>query len=404
MSDLKRLDNEVEEKYIWRVGQLIESGKYDGWKEITPIINEQWREDETKYRDESAYRKKYQAGKLMYDNVFSKMIGDEYSKEILKNKIELQKERVKLSTEKLEINRWIRESAREEMFWEQLIAEVRSSETNAIPIKKIDIIHNKRAGILDFADQHFGKDYKIYGLRDEIINEYSPEIFYDRMEHLYNETLDIIKKEGFTSIDIFSLGDTLDGFIRNSQLWTLRYGVTKSSIIYGKYIAEWLKKLSKEVVIRYHQTAGNHTELRLLDGKKGEHANENIEEVVLTIIETKNEDNPNFSIVENKTGLIFAEIAGYNHLGIHGEVKDLSQAIKDFSDIYDIKIDFIHAGHKHHSTFVNCGYRKGAIGVGSVVGSDDFSMKIKKHADASASFIIFEEGKGKVLDYTIVLN
>ena len=103
----------------------------------------------------------------------------------------------------------------------------------------------------------------------------------------------------------------------------------------------------------------------------------------MAIIEIKNENNPNFSIVKNKTGYIFAEIAGYTHLGIHGEVKDLPQALKDFSDIYDVKIDYIHAGHKHHSTFVNCGYRKGAIGVGSIVGSDDFSMKIKKQADAT---------------------
>lgn len=401
---LKRKDGENERQYLWRVGQYIDSGKFQNWKEITPIINKEWRDDESDYKEESAYRKAYQYSKAFYEDVFSHMISDEYANEILKNKFELEKERVKLSTDKLEINRWIRESAREEMFWENLIKEVRSNNTNPVPIQQINIIHNKRAGILDFADQHFGKKYKIYGLRNEVINEYSPEIFYDRMERLFNETLEIIKKEQLNSIDIFSLGDTLDGFIRNSQLWTLRYGVTKSSIIYGKYIAEWLKKLSEFVVIRYHQTSGNHTELRLLDGKKGEHANENIEEVVLTIIEIKNENNPNFSIIKNKTGYIFANIAGYTHLGIHGEVKDLSQALKDFSDIYDVKIDYIHAGHKHHGAFVNCGYRKGAIMVGSIVGSDDFSMKIKKQADATASFLIFEEGKGKVLDYTIVLN
>ena len=102
--------------------------------------------------------------------------------------------------------------------------------------------------------------------------------FMKEMEILFNKVLEIIQKENFTDIDIFSLGDTLDGFIRNSQLWTLRYGVTKSSIIYGKYIAEWLKRLSEFVVVRYHQTAGNHTELRLLDGRKGEHAKK-IEEV-----------------------------------------------------------------------------------------------------------------------------
>jgi len=48
--------------------------------------------------------------------------------------------------------------------------------------------------------------------------------------------------------------------------------------------------------------------------------------------------------------------------------------------------------------------RKGVISVGSIVGSDDFSIKIRKTADATASFVVFEEDKGKVCEYTIVLN
>ena len=241
-------------------------------------------------------------------------------------------------------------------------------------------------------------------MRDEIINQYNPEIFYERMNILMAEVLEIVRKENLTHIPVFSLGDALEGFIRHSQLWTLRYGVVDSAKIYGKYMGKWLRELSKKVVIEYHQTGGNHTELRLLDGRKGEHLNDNIEKIIADYIEIINEDNPNFSMVENKTGFIFDNIAGFNILGIHGEERDLSQAIKDFSDIYNVKVDYIVGGHKHHSMFINCGVRRGVIGVGGIIGSDDFSMKIKKSADATASFVIFEEGKGKVQEYTIVLN
>lgn len=319
-------------------------------------------------------------------------------------KWELQKERYKIQTEKLELNRWLRENARDELFMEKIIEAIRDSNEPLPPIQPIEIIHNKRCGSLSFADAHFGKDYTIYGLKNEIINQYNPEIFCQRMELLMAETMEIIKKENLTHISVYSLGDTLDGYLRSSQIWTLRYGVVDSANIYGKYIGKWLRELSKEVVVEYHQTCGNHTELRLLDGRKGEHLNDNIEKIIAGYIEIINEGNPNFSIVENKTGFIFDNLAGFNILGIHGEVKDLSQAIKDFSDIYDIKVDYIFSGHKHHTTFVNCGIRRGAIGIGSIIGSDDFSMKIKKSADATASFVIFEEGKGKVQEYTIVLN
>ena len=60
--------------------------------------------------------------------------------------------------------------------------------------------------------------------------------------------------------------------------------------------------------------------------------------------------------------------------------------------------------NKHHHTYKNCGVRKGVIGVGSIVGSDDFSMKIRKTADPSALFTVFEEGKGKVCEYIFKLN
>lgn len=162
--------------------------------------------------------------------------------------------------------------------------------------------------------------------------------------------------------------------------------------------------LSHKVNITYHQTDGNHDEFRLLDGKKNEHLCESAGKIVKNNIILRNQNNPNFKLIENKTGLIFDNIVGYNILGVHGEVPDLSKSIKDFSDIYDIKIDYIFGGHKHHSNFTNCGVRRGSIGVGSIVGSDDFSMRLRKAADATASFVIFEEGKGKTDEHTFVLN
>ena len=319
-------------------------------------------------------------------------------------KITLQKERVKVQTEKLEYARWLREDARDEMFMEKVIAAIKSTDTDCSEITPISLIKNNIEHGLFLADAHFGKEFRVYGLRDEIINEYGPEIFYERMELILSETLDYIKKNNVTLLKVFNLGDTLDGFIRHSQIWTLRYGVVDSAIIYAKYMGSWLKRLSNDVIVEYHPTSGNHTELRLLDGKKGEHHCDNIDGVVNEIIYLKNEGNPNFSLVENKTKLIFTQMAGYSLLGAHGELKNPAQAIKDFADIYDTKLDFITVGHKHHGFFVNCGYRKQVLGIGSIVGSDDFSMTLRKRADATANIIAFEVGKGKVNDKTIVLN
>lgn len=374
------------------------------WTELADILNKELVDDESEYLGESAYRKKYQQAKAFYNEVFSKMVSDEYYDQIAEKQRTLQKTLCKVRTEKLEYNRWLREDARDELFEEKVIESIRKYSNITTPPRAIDVVHGKRAGVLAIADCHFGKEYKIYGLFNEVINEYSPEIFYSRMEQIFNETLEQIKKENLSVIHIYNLGDSVEGFIRNSQLWSLRWGVIDSATIFGNYMGNWLKALSNKVSIVYHQTDGNHDELRLLDGKKGQHLCESAGKVVKNCIILKNEGNPNFRYVENKTGLIFDNVCGYNILGIHGEVKNLSQAIMEFDNIYDTKISYLIAGHKHHNEFKNCGVKKGCIGVGSIIGSDEFSMAIRQCADATASFLVFEEGKGKVDEHTYVLN
>lgn len=403
---LKKDSNESNLQYIWRLCSLKDAGiiKHT-WPELTDILNHELSDKKERLDyTESTYRKKYQQAKAFYDEVFSKMVSDEYYDQISNERRELQKERWKLQSEKLEYNRWLRENARDELFEEKVINAIREYSVNSNPPPKAIVHkHNDIGGVLCISDIHFGKQFKIYGLHNEIINEYSPEIFYSRMEQVYNDALEQIQKYQLSEIHIYNLGDHVDGFLRNSQLWSLRWGVIDSAIIFGNYMGDWLRKLSEDVFIYYHQTDGNHDELRLLDGRKGEHLCESAGKIIKNCIKVKNENNPNFHFIENQTGLIFDEVCGYQILGIHGEVKDLTKAVRDYSDIYNVNISYLIAGHKHHID-KNCGARKGCIAVGSLMGNDDFSMQIRQTADATTSFIVFERGKGKVDEHTCILN
>ena len=111
---LERKEGESETQYIWRIGQMIDAGQIDNWKSITPTLNKELRNDETEYRDESAYRKKYQYAKMFYDEIFSKRDNDEYIKELEEQKREIQKERIKLQDERANRNKNIRVEARVE--------------------------------------------------------------------------------------------------------------------------------------------------------------------------------------------------------------------------------------------------------------------------------------------------
>jgi predicted phosphodiesterase len=328
---------------------------------------------------------------------------DNYSKELSIQKRELAKERIKLQTEKLEYSRWLREESRDELIAEKIVNAITSLPPLSIP-DVLPVVHDKREGCLIFGDEHFAVEFEILGLYGEILNSYSPEIFKSRMWDLLNQTVEIIKKEGFSKIHVFSMGDFVDGILRVGQLFKLKYGVVEGTVIYADFICNWLNELTKYVNVEFQMVHGNHSELRMLGQPKGTFKDDNMGIVVYESIKNRLANNPNFVLIKNPTGLIFSNVCGYNLLGIHGEVKNMENALKDFSNTYKTEIDFLIAGHLHHSKSETVGVNREVINVPSIIGVDVYSMSLNKTSNAGATFIIFEENKGKVQEYSIKLN
>ena len=402
MTKYKRFEGETEKQFIWRLHSLVNTKELT-WKQIGDIVNEQFRDSEEEYRDESAYRKPCQSAEAYYDEVFSKMIGTEYSDDIAKQRRELAKERVKLQTEKLEYNRWLREEARDELITEKICNAVNSLVPLDIP-EYITPVHNTRAYALVYGDEHFGVEYEIKGLFGDIINAYSPEIFEERMWDLFHQTVEIIQKENIDTLNVFNMGDFNDGILRVSQLMKLRYGVVDGTIKYADFIANWLNELTKFVRVKYQSTNGNHSELRMIGQPKGTFTEDNMGKVVTEFIKTRLKDNPNFTYIENPTGFIYAQLACNTVLGIHGEVKNMKTAIDEFSRIYNVPIQYLLAGHLHHNKTEEIGVNSEVINVGSIIGVDSYSLSLHKTANASAKLLVFEQTRGKVCEYTLKLN
>lgn len=361
-------------------------------------------------KDESSYRKWYKAYQEGYDDGINNTLGDSAILHKLEDKrLETEKIRQQAQTQRIETNRWIREQAREELFYDTVEDKMREYLSNMPKIRSVKNEHGGAIdGVLFLSDQHYGIDFKVYDLDNNILNEYSPEIFETRMETILWDTINQIDKYNLKKISIICLGDSLDGHLRNSQLIKLRWGVIDCAIKYAQYMLSWLIELSKYVNIDFYNTSGNHTELRLLDGKKGEHERENLDKVIMSIIKSGVEitKNPNINIIENNTGYVFTtlEASKYTIFGLHGETNNLESTLKDFSTMYDKKIDYIAAGHLHHCDIKLFGHRQGTLRIGSIIGCDDFSVKLRKRADANTNFMIFEKNKGLVDVHNIILN
>lgn len=407
---LQKLPHENESQYIWKVGQAKDSGLIDNtWEELTPILNTQCGISEEDFRGSSAWRKRYRVMQQAWDDVFCKQqFSESHLDDLDIKKRELTKEKIKLQTEKLEYNRWLREEARDELICERICEAIRELPPlivpNVLPANVVGRIHGKREGCLLIADPHYGVDLKITGLFGETINEYSPEIFESRMWDLLAQVIDICEKEGFTSLNVYDLGDEVDGMLRISQLFKLRYGVIESTVRYGRFITEWLNELSKHVYVKYQMVKdSNHCQLRMLNQPKNTFKDDNMSYIIAEKIMDRLENNPNFEFIQNPTGYIFDNLVGYNVFGCHGETKNMEQAIKDFSRTYGVKIDFMVGGHKHHQNSTNVGMQSDVVSAPSIIGVDDYALSLNKTSDPGATLFVLEQDKGKVMEYNIKL-
>ena len=316
---------------------------------------------------------------------------------------ELEKAKIKLQTEKLEYAKWLREEARDELITEKICNTISTLPPLNIP-EYIEPKHNTRAYALIFGDEHYGAEFELKGLFGDVINAYSPEIFEERMWDLLNQTIKLVKKENIDTLNVFSMGDFCDGVLRVSQLMKLRYGVVDGTIKYADFICNWLNELTKYVRVKFQMTNGNHTELRMLGQPKGTFTEDNMGKVVSEFIKVRLKDNVNFTYVENPTGFIYAQLAGHTLLGIHGEVKNMENAIKDFSKTYNVPIDYLLAGHLHHTKIEDVGINSEVINVPSIVGVDPYSLSLNKTSNAAGKLLVFEQTRGIVCEYRLKLN
>ena len=359
--------------------------------------------------DESAHRKKTTNYLKGYNDAKEELgTADQQLQNMIDEnkrlKREIEKELKKIQTEKLEYSKWLREEARDELISEKICNTIERLLPLEIPSSHQQT-ENSKSFSLCYSDPHYGVEFSLKGLFGEVINEYSPEIFEKRMWSLFYKVKNIIQKEGITTLNIFDFGDSIDGLLRVSQLWKLRYGVVESTIKYADFISNWLNEFTKIVHVKFQMVIdANHSQLRLLGQPKNTFKDDNLSKIIATFIRERLNRNPNFTFVENPTGMIFDTLSGYNTLGIHGEVKNMDTALKDFSRLYKVQLNYLIAGHYHHGKYEEVGQDIEVLNIPSIIGIDDYSLSLLQGANAGAKLFCFEENNGKAIEYSIKLQ
>jgi hypothetical protein len=401
--EYKRKPGESLDEYKIRLCQ--NKDLYDlRWQDISEL----WYEETSEKKSPDWFRKFWRYFNEGYQHALTSSSKEEFLDELTQKKLELQKERVKLQSEKNEINKWIREQSRSELFYEKYLDVLAKRELPKVPNYRIEYKINDNDWILNFADIHYGKEVKIYGLENEILAEYNVSIFERRMWDLLNQVINKIEKEKITHLNVFNLSDSIDGMLRMSQLQALQLGVIDSQIGFADFMVQWLNELSKYVFVDYYSTQGNHCEIRPLGSSRGEFPHENVERIITWHLNRMLQNNPNIKIHPNKP-LVYVDIVGTKVLATHGQdEKSLENSIKDYTITYGKQIHMLFTGHLHNTTTKTIGM-SGLQNIEfyqapSICGIDEYSMKLKRTAPAGAVMMNIERGLGRTVTFDLKLK
>lgn len=402
MDEFKKLENQNFHQYIWAMDELIQSGKYRNWKEITPMVNEElFGDDESQYRDESAYRKavKY-ARDFKEAGVFNN--NDEYMDKLEEQRRELEKQRHKLQATKTEYTRQVRQQSRFELFYENVANEIKTLEVPEFI--GFEYSKNEKEYILTIADIHAGAEFITE------TNKYSFDEITNRFNKLLTDAVSFVEEHRLSHIKVLCLGDDIQGILRLSDLQLNESSVVKATVFVSKTIANFLNELSKYCYIGYyHCPTSNHSQLRPLGTKASEIASEDVEYIICNYIKDVLVNNDRITVNTN-FGYEYIEIPIFNFktIAMHGHtIKNIDNALKDLTYHKKTFYTTMFLAHYHAAKMGVVGEMSDTdcevIVCPSFVGSCPYSDKLLKGAKPSCYILGYNEQYGHTETYKIFL-
>lgn len=403
MTDIKRLPNESDESLIYRVCSLKD--ELGTWTDVKDILNDLL----NKSYSESKYRKWYKAYQAGYEEGLKKN-NSEYPD--LDDKINaLKKERKKIQTLNVERNRYDREEARRELFYEQIADNIISLPLvsfSPLSIENLKDIETKfkEEYVLCLADIHAGAKFK------EGCDEYSMEIVQERFDYLLDEMILFIKNKNVTRFHVLELGDTIQGLIHLNDLRINETSMVRTIVEISRLIAEFLNKLSSVTeIIYYHCGRANHSQIRAFNAKANELTEEDVEYIIGHYIKDLLRDNKRVEVKLPNTNQIYIQLDIDSHdiYAIHGhQLKNIDKAIDDVSNYLAKPVDYLIIGHEHCSKEITIGaystFDKEVLVCPSFIGADPYSHSILKRTHGAVKIFGFNEIYGHNETYKFIID
>lgn len=377
---LKRKDETFKEYYI----RLYQEKDLLGltFKDIGLLLNEVSGND----YNEAKWRRPYE-GFVQFKEMFGEGVISHSEQEILEEikeeKLELQKEKVKMRDQKREFSAIIRRQARLEHLEDCIKETIHQYEPVKLPERTLNNKENKEA-MITISDWHIGMKF------EGRFNTFNHDIAEQRIAKVKNKTLDMVKKENINTLHIANLGDMISGGIHVSTRVQAEEDVIQQVIRVSEYLKQFIKTfLDEGIQVEYYNIIGNHGRYQ---GNKSEVAGieENFEKLILTILDTAFSNYRNYNSTGCRDGIIEVEISGQKIILAHGDMDKNTNAAMRLPQLFGYVPNYIITGHIHHNTSKDFGVTEHIVNP-SLIGADDYATGGRFGGKPGQKLILFNE-------------
>ena len=409
MSDInpKYKQNENENKFEYGLRLITikcEDNPQDlDWQDLVDILELNIHKDSLRKACNTTEFSGYNVMKYFKENMtVSNITDNDIIQGIEDKRLELQMERKKLQTSKLEWNMNVRIDSRRELFVEQILE---TKERLPLPkFENIDYKENDGEYILCWADIHYGAEFTSEN------NTYSRQEAKRRLELLSSKVKKMCIDKNITKLNISSLGDDIQGLLRLSDIQLNKIPVVEAVVEISRLIATVLNEISTVTNITYrHCMASNHSQTRPITGKT-DLVKEDMEVIIGNYIQDLLRGNDRVEVVLSTKDYVTFKVAGQSIIQMHGHQcrKGIKNIIKDYSSLHREFYDIALIGHLHAGAQSSVGESDNGntevIIVPSLVGSDPYSDSLMCGSKSMAKLYKLEKGCGITENYTIILN
>lgn len=316
--------------------------------------------------------------------------------EFEEQKAAIKREKMRLSDQKRELNKLLREWARAEHIQDTIKDAVYAAQS-VIPTitPKNSATKNATEAALLLSDWHIGMT------TSNMNNIFNESVAADRVSELTAKTIEYIRNHNVTKLHVYLLGDLVNGLIHVTTRINNEENVIKQTMYAAELIVNMLTEILHEVPVHIYCARGNHD--RVSANKKESLAGESFFDLLPWYLKAKFALQTNLTIHTNKydSEIIVNKILDHTIFAVHGHQDKPSTVVQNMTQLLHMFPDYIFMGHYHSSAEREVAGAEVIVN-SSLCGQDDYATSLRRTSKPAQKLLIFNN-QGLLCQYKINL-